>query len=108
MFVHALQPNSDGFLVCFSMVVTRGSGSSDPERSCTSDDEIRRIVAIELAAEIRGAIPEMIGSINTTSIETFDECYVVVTEDAAFAATTVVVVVTLQGVIRYGIGSSTT
>ena len=48
---------SDNFLMCFSKVVTRGSGSSEPKRPSASDDEIYRIVAAEVAAKIRVAIP---------------------------------------------------
>lgn len=92
MFVYVLYPDSDGFLVCFSMVVTRGLGSSDPERPSASDDEICRIVAAKVAAMIRGAILEMFGYIKTTLIETFDERYDSVTEAVAATTTTVVVV----------------
>ena len=61
------------------MVVTRGLGSNNPKRPSTNDDEIYRIVAEEVAATIREAIPEMFGSIKTTLIENFDERYVAVT-----------------------------
>lgn len=38
------------FLVYFSMVFTCSSGSSGPKRHGTNDDEIRRIIAAEVAS----------------------------------------------------------
>ena len=49
------------------MVVTRRSGYNDPERPSASDDEICWIAAAEVAKEIQGAIPEVFGSIKTTT-----------------------------------------
>ena len=46
---------------------------NNPGGGGTSDEEIRRIIAKEVAATIREAIPEMFGSIKTMLIETFDE-----------------------------------
>ena len=45
---------ANDFLMHFSMVVTRGSGSSDPKRPSASDDEILRISVVEVSTEIRG------------------------------------------------------
>ena len=78
---------TDNFLMCFSMVVTRGLGSSNPERLSVSDDEIRMIVASEVATTIREAIPEMFGFVRTILIETFYERYAAITEADVAAAT---------------------
>ena len=66
------------------MVITR----NNPGGSGTNDEEIRMIIVEEVAIAIREAIPEKLGSIKTTLIETFDERYAVVTEvdDAAAVA----------------------
>ena len=61
------------------------------ERLSANDDEIRRIVTAEVAAEIREAILEIFRSIKTMLIESFDECYVAITESAGAATTTTVV-----------------
>lgn len=42
----------DLFLVYFSMVFTRGSGSGGSKRQCVNDDEIRRSIAMELDATV--------------------------------------------------------
>lgn len=62
---------ADNFLICFSMVVTRGLGSNDPKRLSASDDENRWIVAAEVAASIREVILKMFRFVKTTLIETF-------------------------------------
>lgn len=41
------------FIMHFSMMDTRGSGSDDTERPSASDDEIRRIFAAMVEVEIR-------------------------------------------------------
>ena len=46
---------------------------NNPGGSGTSDEEIRRVIAEEVADTIRETIPEMFGSIKTNLIETFDE-----------------------------------
>ena len=71
-----LWPDSDVFLTCFSMVViTQGSESRDPERSGTNDDDIRRIITVDVVAATREEIPEIFGSVKTILIELLDECY---------------------------------
>ena len=74
------------FSVFFSMVFTRGpcSGSraSGPDRPGGTDDHIHEMIATEVATAVRGLIPEFIGSIKTSMIELFDDCYVALTEAA--------------------------
>ena len=83
--------------MCYGMVVTQGSGSNNPDKPGTNDDDFRWIVAIEVTAEIRGAISEMFGSIKTMLIKTFDKRYATITEATVVAATTVVSAVRPQG-----------
>ena len=76
------------FLVYFSIVYAQGLGFSGPERMGASDDEICRIIAMEVAATVRATILEVFGSIMSVMINMFDERYVSVTE--AIGATTIV------------------
>ena len=73
--------------MCFSMVVTQGSGSNNPKRPSASNDEIGKIIVAEVAATIREAIPEMFGFVRTILIETFYERYAAITEADVAAAT---------------------
>lgn len=52
------------FVVYFSMVAIRGlrSGVSGTKRTSLSDEEISRIVLVEVFVAIREAIPELFGS----------------------------------------------
>ena len=70
-----------------TMVVIGGSGSDNPERASTSDEEIHKIITDEVAAAIIEAIPEMFRSIKTMLIKTFDERYATVIEASATAPT---------------------
>lgn len=72
----------------FSMVFTQGLGSSDLERQGIIDDEILRVITVEVAKTFREAIPEVFGYIKTMMIKLFDEHYVVFTEFVATATTT--------------------
>lgn len=79
------------------MVATRGlgseaggSGGGEPVRVVILDDEVHELIAVEVAAAVRGAIPEMFGSVDTTLIELVDECYTAVMQATAVAATAVV------------------
>ena len=56
------------------MLVTLGSGSSDPKRASFCDDKIRRIIVAEVAATIREAIPDMFWSITTMLIAGVISC----------------------------------
>lgn len=86
------------FLASFSMVmITRGSSSSDPERSGTSDEEILRIIAAMLTTTMREAIPEMFKYVKTTLIDLFNKHYTVFTKVATVAATTSVATVRPHG-----------
>ena len=80
---------------------------NNPGGGGTSDEEIHRIIAEELAADIREAIPDMFGYIKTSIIETFDECYAAVKEAAA-VATAALAAARPQGVTRCCFVSSTT
>ena len=57
-----------------------------PESSGVSDEEIRRLIHEEVAANIRAEIPEIFGSIKTTLIETFDERYAALSDAAVVVA----------------------
>ena len=78
------------FMLCFRdiVVLTR----HNPGSSGTSDEGIRMIIVEEVVAGIREAILEMLGSIKTTLIETFDERYAAITEAAAATAVAATVV----------------
>lgn len=84
----------DNFPVYFNTVVTRGSGSGDPERQNTSCEDICGIISTEVAMAVREAIPEVVGSIKITMIKMFDELYVAITQ--VVAATTTAVVATTR------------
>ena len=99
---------ADIFLCALVWGLPRGSASSVPDRSSASEEEICRIISIEVVVEIRKAIPKMFASIMTTLIDTFKKHYVVVTEATATAATTTITAARPQAVICYGIGNSTT
>ena len=79
---------------------------NNPRGSGTSDEEICKIIAEEVASAIREVIPEMFGSIKTTLIETLDERYVVVTEAAVVVATAALAAARPQGIIRCCFGST--
>ena len=83
------------FCLCFrkTMVITR----NNPRGGGTSDEEIRRIIAEEVTATIREAIPEMFRSIKTTLIETFEERYAVVIEVGTVAAAVALAIARPQG-----------
>ena len=60
------------FFVSFSMVLnTRGLGSSDPERSGSNDDEIRRIIATKMTTMMKEVIMKMFVSIKIMLIKKF-------------------------------------
>ena len=74
------------------MFYMRGSssGAGGQDRPRSTDDDIRELIAIEVAVAVRGAIPKVVGSIKTILIELFGEQYAVVTKAAADLATTAV------------------
>ena len=49
----------------FSMVFTGGSGASGQDRPELTDDQIREMIAVEVAIVFRGSILELFGSIKT-------------------------------------------
>ena len=53
------------------MVFTRGFG--DHDRPGLTDGDIRELIANEVVAAVRSAIPEVFRSIKTVMIELFDE-----------------------------------
>lgn len=67
------------------MVVMRGSGSGADgmERPRFNNDEIRELITTQVTLAIKDVIPEVSGSVKTTLIKMFDECYVFVTKAVA-------------------------
>lgn len=63
-----------------------------------SDDEIHRIIAMEVVVTVKEVVPEVFGSIKTVMIEMFDERYATVTQVVAIVARS-------YKVIRCSIGS---
>ena len=95
MYVFSLS-GFDLFFVYFSMVVTQGSGSGDPERQSTSDDKIHRIICTEVVAVVREAIPEVFRSIKTAVIKMFDERCDAITESVVVAAAATASIATIR------------
>ena len=91
------------FLVHFSMTFTRGSGSSSMGMHGISDEEIRQIIATEVAIVVRQAIPKVYGSIKAMMIKMFDDHYATVTEANIAIATIAVVTARFYGgdLMRY-------
>lgn len=52
------------------------------------DDETHELITTQMTLAATEAIPEVLGSIKTTFIKMFNECYIVVTEVVAAIATT--------------------
>ena len=71
------------------MVFTRGSGSSvgGQDRPGLVDDNIHELIAIDVAADVRGSIPEVSRFIKTTMIDLCDEQYATTVEAASVVAT---------------------
>ena len=76
------------FPIYFCMAITQGSGSAadDLERPCLGDYETCEMITIQVTLAVREIILEVLGSVNTTLIEMFDERYVATTEDVATPA----------------------
>ena len=74
------------------MVITRGygfgSGAGGHDRSGLTGDQIRKMIAAEVATSIRASIPDLIRSIKTAMIELIDDRYAALIEVAAAVATT--------------------
>ena len=73
----------DDFVLCFRDIIV--GTRHNLESSVTGDEDIYMMIHDEVTATIREVIPKMFESIKTTQIETFDECYAIVTEVVAAA-----------------------